>query len=53
MVFLNSNDGDSLQFEKSVLKDEAFKTQLRDISFKTPLIALSDISNHYHFAGIK
>lgn len=51
LIFLNPNDGDSLQFEKSVLKDEIFRNQICEISFKTPMIALSDISNHYHFMG--
>lgn len=48
-MFLNPNDGDSLQFEKSVLKDEIFRKQICEISFKTPMMALFDISNHYHF----
>lgn len=49
MIFLNSNDGDSLQFEKSTLKDDTFTAQIRDVTFKTPVIVLSEISNHYHF----
>lgn len=49
MIFLNSNDGDSLQFEKSTLKNENFTAQIRDVTFKTPAIILSEISNHYHF----
>ena len=49
MVFLNSNDGNSLQFEKSTLRDEKFSEQIRNVTFKTPIIILSEISNHYHF----
>lgn len=49
LVFLNSNDGDSRQFEASTLKDNQFIAQIGQVSFKTPMIVVSEVSNHYHF----